>query len=293
MKLHIFVTLGFILFAIFVVWFAFFDGREERKTPQLKGKLYGAENQTFLPYPSVDWDNPTEPDLSRFLFANSWNATSAKLTTQRVPPPPDFDVVQEIKPNFSTSQELETYALFLHSSSKNVSVIAFGGSETAIDWITDVTYDQVEPKKLRVPSAGLSVHQGFYDAYASIQQQLISLTRQYPGDLYVTGYSLGGGVAQLAILDFSLDSHLKKSCTFAAPRCLSPSAAQAISHLEILRYANSEDIVPELPPSIASEIWDLDKTLFYEHVGTNYTFTDNLLTVLANHSTAYRGYLGF
>nr|WQM87122.1 esterase/lipase [Marseillevirus cajuinensis] len=217
---------------------------------------------------------------------------SAKLTTQRIPSPQDFDIVQEIKPNFSTSQELETYAIFLHSSSKNVNIISFGGSETAIDWITDVTYDQVEPKKLRVPSSGLAVHQGFYDAYLSVQQ-LVGLTRQYPGDLYLSGYSLGAGMVQLAILDFSLDSHLKKSCSFAAPRCLSPSAARAISHLEILRYANSEDVVPELPPSIASEIWDLDKTLFYEHVGTNYTFTNNLLTVLANHSTAYREYLGF
>nr|WRK65094.1 lipase [Marseillevirus futianmevirus] len=293
MKLGIFVALGFILFAIFVVWFAFFDGREERKTPQLKGNLYGADNQTFLTYPEVDWDNPTEPELSRLLFATSWNATSAKLTTQRVPSPQDFDIVQEIKPNFSTSQELETYAVFFHSSSKNVNIISFGGSETAIDWITDVTYDQVEPKKLRVSSSGLAVHQGFYDAYTSVQQQLIGLTRQYPGDLYITGYSLGAGIAQLAVLDFSLDSHLKKSCSFAAPRCLSPSAAQAVSHLEILRYANSEDVVPELPPSIASEIWDLDKTLFYEHIGANQTFTNNLLTVLANHSTAYREYLGF
>lgn len=293
MKLHVFAALGFILFAIFVVWFAFYDDKKGRKTPELKGKLYGEENQTFLPYPSVDWSNPTEPNLSRFLFSTAWNATSAKLTTQRVPPPPGFDVVQEIKPNFSTSQEFETYALFLHSSSKNVSIISFGGSETAIDWITDVTYDQVEPTKLRVSSAGLAVHQGFYDAYTSVQQQLIGLTRQYPGDLYITGYSLGGGMAQVAILDFSADTNLKKSCTFAAPRCLSPSASQFLTHLEISRYANSEDIVPELPPSIASEIWDLEKTLFYEHVGLNHTFTSNLLSVLANHSTAYREYLGF
>ena len=292
MKFQVFAVLGLLLFAIFVVWFAFCDDKN-RKTPQLKGKLYGEDNKTFLPYPSVDWQNPTEPNLSRFLFSTAWNATSAKLTTQRVPLPVDFDVIQEIKPNFSTSQEFETYALFLHSSSKNVSIIAFGGSETAIDWITDVTYDQVEPKKLRIPSTGLAVHQGFYDAYTSVQQQLVGLTRQYPGDLYLSGYSLGAGINQVAILDFSLDPRLKKSCTFAAPRCLSPKAAQVIAHLEILRYANSEDVVPELPPSIASEIWDLEKTLFYEHVGTNYTFTNNLLSVLANHSTAYRDYLNF
>ncbi|AMQ10739.1 class 3 lipase [Brazilian marseillevirus] len=291
MKSQTLLIVCLVLFAIFVLWYSFAD--KPKKVVSLKGKLYGAENQMFLQYPQVNWQAPSEQSLARLLFATAWNATSAKLTTQRVPPPPDFDIVQEIKPNFSTSKEFETYALFLHSSSKNVNIIAFGGTETAVDWITDVTYDQVQPSKLQIPTSGLLVHQGFYDAYASVQQQLIGLSRQYPGDLYITGYSLGGGLAQLCILDFSTNSSLKKSCTFAAPRCVSPKAADTLKHLDISRYANSEDIVPELPPSIASEIWDLEKTLFYEHIGTNYTFTDNKETVLANHSTAYRERLGF
>lgn len=273
----------------------FVAGKIKKIEKALPKTLYGEANKVFLQYPSVDWNTEGyDNSIAKFLFATAWNATSAKLTQRKIPVPSDFDVLVEIKPNFSTSSSLETYALFLHSTKLGISIISFGGSETSIDWITDITYDQISPQDMGLSDQNIRVHEGFYSVYVNLRNQLKQLVNQYySGTLYLTGYSLGGGLCQIASLDFADNAELAAVYTFASPRAMNNSGSEYLTSVKnYFRFANSEDIVPDLPPPIITDIWT-EKSLFFEQVGENITFTSNDLSVLANHSTAYRDYLGF
>nr|WQM87124.1 class 3 lipase [Marseillevirus cajuinensis] len=299
MKLGIFVALGFILFAVFVVWFAFFDGREERKiariTPAKGTKLYGDDNGLFLSYPSVDWEKQSSEygeDVARFLFALSWNSTSSKVTSQKVPIPSGFDTLVELKSKPWTSELQETYGLFLHSSIWNVTIISFGGTESYVDIYDDLSYSQMSPIALSVPS-GVLTHSGFYGAYMDIRSQLRELVSLHGGRIFMCGYSMGSGLLGVCALDFAKDPSLKMCLSFASPRVVNPVGREYLRDVAYYRIANSEDIVPYLPPPIISDIVDYGGTLFYEHIGENIVYTNNLLSVLNNHTTAYRKYMGF
>ena len=68
------------------------------------------------------------------------------------------------------------------------------------------------------------VHQGFYNAYASVGgyvrsdvQKLLALYRD--ASLFVTGYSLGGALATIAAADLhSVFGHIDQLYTFGCPR---------------------------------------------------------------------------
>ncbi len=298
MRLHIFVVLGFILFAIFVVWFAFFDGKDEKRariTPVKGTKLYGADNGLFLPYPAIDWKTQSSAyndDIARFLFALSWNSTSSKVTSQKVPVPPGFDTLVELKSKPWTSELQETYGLFLHSSVWNVSIISFGGTESYVDIYDDLSYSQTSPTALGVPT-GVLAHSGFYGAYMDIRSQLRELVSRHEGNIFACGYSMGSGLLGICALDFAKEPYLKMCLSFASPRVVNPAGREYLHGSPYYRVANSEDVVPYLPPPIISDIIDYGDTLFYEHLGENIVYTNNLLSVLNNHTTAYREYMGF
>lgn len=81
------------------------------------------------------------------------------------------------------------------------------------------------------PETNMLVHQGFYEAYQDIQQDLIdTLTRHYRStpkktELYISGHSLGAAIAEIALADIVLVSHelrdlvtSVKCYLFGAPR---------------------------------------------------------------------------
>ncbi|ALH06870.1 class 3 lipase [Port-miou virus] len=297
MKLHLFVLLGLLLFAIFVVWFAFYDEKKTLRFTPIKGaKLYGDDNGLFLPYPQVDWSSPTDKyndGIARFMFALSWNATSAKVTPRNVPVPPEFDTLVELKSKPWTSELQETYGIFLHSSSLGISVVSFGGTESYVDIYDDLSYSQISPTAFDLSDPNVFVHSGFYGAYMDIRTQLKDLVQKHQGPLFMCGYSMGSGVLGVCALDFVDNPELRMCISFASPRVVNPTGSRYLSSVKYYRVANSEDVVPYLPPPIISDIVDYGTTLYYEHIGENIVYTDNLLSVLNNHTTAYKNYMGF
>ena len=71
--------------------------------------------------------------------------------------------------------------------------------------------------------------------------------------IYVTGHSLGGALAMLAgqfLLSHDLHGYQRalSVCTFGAPRTGNNGFAEWFQHVDVVRYVNSEDTVPTLPP---------------------------------------------
>ncbi|WP_373545427.1 hypothetical protein [Chamaesiphon sp.] len=98
---------------------------------------------------------------------------------------------------------------------------------------------------------------GFRGIYVSLREQMINALNTIGvssvSQIYVTGHSLGGALATLAIPDILANSEFKKDkitlYTFASPRCGDSNFAekfekQGVKHW---RIANTEDFVTTLP----------------------------------------------
>ena len=71
--------------------------------------------------------------------------------------------------------------------------------------------------------------------------------------IFITGHSLGGALAMLAgqfLLSHDLHGYQKalSVCTFGAPRTGNNGFAEWFQDVDVVRYINSEDTVPTLPP---------------------------------------------
>lgn len=142
-------------------------------------------------------------------------------------------------------------------------VLAFRGTlpldtpdheQTIRDWINDLDAELVRGNGL----PGL-VHAGFWGSLDSLWPALVVEVQKRltaggaSTQLYVTGHSKGGAVADLAAMRFVIERGLRPATyTYAAPHPGDEAFAAAFGqHLEGVRYEYADDIVPLLPPSLA------------------------------------------
>jgi hypothetical protein len=74
--------------------------------------------------------------------------------------------------------------------------------------------------------------------------------------IFITGHSLGGALAMLAgflLLSYDKEGYspLLSICTFGAPRVGNQAFGRWFNAVEVVRYVNSEDTVPTVPPPTA------------------------------------------
>jgi len=72
--------------------------------------------------------------------------------------------------------------------------------------------------------------------------------------VYISGHSLGGALTMLAaqsLLAYSVEDYqdLLHVCTFAAPRTGNRDFCEWFDGVDVVRYVNTEDVVPTIPPS--------------------------------------------
>ena len=129
-------------------------------------------------------------------------------------------------------------------------VIAFRGSSSFADWLTNLNADFIQVDK------DVNVHDGFNRAFQSVFVSLVGTLRDLrqrapDAELYLTGHSLGGALAQLAALWLKLDSFdIAGIYTFGGPRVGNRGwrdLYQARLGLRTFRVVNREDPVPRLP----------------------------------------------
>jgi triacylglycerol lipase len=179
----------------------------------------------------------------------------------------------------------EPFGFVLESA--EYSVIAFRGTVSALDWITDAIARQVD---YRFVQGGGRTHQGITDIYTSLRTRLFAAAWSLPKDkpLYVTGHSLGGALAVLAAPDLAANAGIVPAVyTFGAPRVGDWRFRLLFNKLvpEAYRWQNAHDLVTHVPPilyrSPLTKRWYL-----YLHVKGRQKLSYKLDSVSANHALA-------
>lgn len=136
-------------------------------------------------------------------------------------------------------------------------VLAFRGSTTMQDWLTDLKFTQSKSKRTGLPG---KVHRGFYQSLDQEWPRLSDLLK-HAGEsgkpIWITGHSLGGGLAHLAAMRAAQEGiGVAGVYTFASPRVGNDTFASAYDRVyrgRSFRVVNSNDLVPHVPPSQPAE----------------------------------------
>ncbi len=132
--------------------------------------------------------------------------------------------------------------------SPSVLVIAFTGSQTWKDWLSNL-----DMRKVRTPFGG--VHSGFMRSFHDIQHDALpyiwtlSIVNK---PIVVCGHSRGGALAMLlAAILHHRRTPVHSVYTFCSPKVGGPDFAEYWQRTGIPLYplVNGNDVVPSLPPS--------------------------------------------
>lgn len=131
-------------------------------------------------------------------------------------------------------------------------VVVYRGTQQVKDWITNLKASKQDISSKTAAGQTIVIgqmHQGFYDAYKSIENQLDNILKALPEDypVYLTGHSLGGALA--TVTTWFIDGHRLAACyTFGAPR-VGTEKLGAHYRTPVYRVVYGPDPVPNLPPS--------------------------------------------
>ncbi len=163
-------------------------------------------------------------------------------------------------------------------------VVAFRGTSSTSDWLSDALVSQVEFGK----NAGMT-HRGFTGIYNSAREEILACLGRISPDktLYVTGHSLGGALATLCAYDAASVTKfsLPVVYTFAAPRVGDPAFAEAYGSkiASCFRVYNEVDVVPHLPPPTLT-LPKTGRTFDYKHVRHGEQLVFHKGSVAGNHA---------
>jgi hypothetical protein len=186
---------------------------------------------------------------------------------------------------FSFINDKKTSTNLVVMSNESVIVVIFRGSEVKGGFVNvrkDWLLTDAKCKMVLVPEFNNSyVHKGFWKSYSSVEDTLIkTIVQHQPGNkkIFITGHSLGGALAVLAAIDFSLHNFKPFGVyTFANPRVGGERFAEYYTQQNIptFRYVNENDIVPMMPPTqkfhrLFCPVKDKTSCGKYQHVGIVY-----------------------
>ena len=183
----------------------------------------------------------------------------------------------------------EPFAFVAYSADGAVYFVA-RGTETDSDWADDLDLRQTA---YSLASGYGNVHAGFMSIYASMSQTVLvavnSALQQLGANaktLYFTAHSLGAALSTLAVPDVLANSNLDRSkvqvfhYSLASPRVGDPDFYYQYSYqiLPTYRVINTEDVVPDLPPSVVPVLGYL-----YKHIGMTVSYTAQYDSDAGNH----------
>ncbi|WP_434390395.1 lipase family protein [Melittangium boletus] len=170
-------------------------------------------------------------------------------------------------------------------------IVAFRGTQTPEDWLHDVDFVS-EP--YRPIEGGGTVHQGFQHVYYAVRDNVLRLVKERCAgirEVLVTGHSLGGALATLALPDIVNFLRSQPEVPAGLKVLLYSLASPRAGHadfktffnawLPCWRIVNTWDVVPSVPPEL----------LGYAHVGMQSTVDSGFHLNAASNHVLDTGYL--
>lgn len=158
--------------------------------------------------------------------------------------------------DFEFFDEKDTQAFI--AGNNDMLLLAYRGTESLKDWMTDADIDLVG-------GPGGKVHEGFSMALSHVWKEVWTYIRESRKcrSLWVTGHSLGAALAALTVAKLRLekDEPVNGLYTFGHPRTGDRDFAKNFDSdfsLQTFRYVNNNDIVTRVP----------FRSMHYSHVGT-------------------------
>ncbi|MCA0984666.1 lipase family protein [Halobacillus yeomjeoni] len=226
-------------------------------------------------------------DLALNLLKIARLASTQYEKHNKFPIPKGYRLIKSFKASALGKEEWFGFII----ASKHSIIISFRGTKSPLDWLVDSEVGQVS-------FHGGKVHRGFLSVYKSCKKQIFHAYSQLIQNtedktLYITGHSLGAGLATLHALDAELsDIGFKKIVmyNYASPRVGDRHFASIYNDhvLYSVRFVNTNDLVPKLPGEVVKRE---GQTWYYTHVHSEVDFTLKYLphSVKFNHSFgAYR-----
>jgi lipase (class 3) len=182
--------------------------------------------------PFVDGTSRPDPGQPRLEKVDGWKALEDLLT------PGGF----ELRATFN----IDNVQAFLAVNPGEFAVLAFRGTANLADWGINLN-----ASRRPLPGfAGVSVHTGFWDAFAAMAGPIKAAVDQHTSSpqlgLYITGHSLGGALAQIASAVLERDN-LAACYTFGSPRVATLAFDHAVK-CPHYRGVDNWDLVPGVPP---------------------------------------------
>lgn len=165
-------------------------------------------------------------------------------------------------------------------------VLAFRGSYSVRNWITDAVFPHTQPGLCD----GCTAELGFWTAWDVVKEEILavlsSARAQNPDyKLVVVGHSLGAAIATLAATDLRNNGYAATLYAYASPRVANEALAAHITNQgNNYRFTHTKDPVPHLPPL----------ALGYVHISPEYYITSpNNVTVTTSDIQVLEGYVNF
>ncbi|NJO14529.1 MAG: DUF2974 domain-containing protein [Thioploca sp.] len=145
---------------------------------------------------------------------------------------------------------VEDTQCFIASFTKNSVLVAFRGTDSLGDWLSNLDFLGT------TPTYGV-VHKGFYNSFNEVKQPLEKeLKRLSPSSVLLTGHSLGGALATIAAAEWKNKYPITGIYTFGQPAVGKGEFLTFFSYYsnKFFRFVNGNDIVTTVPPT-------------YQHIG--------------------------
>lgn len=166
--------------------------------------------------------------------------------------------------HFHFFDQASTQAFLL--SNAELIILSFRGTQMRCvhDWMTDL-------KIARIPGCGGHLHRGFSEALDLIWDEVVAQVircRSQGQALFLTGHSLGAGLATIAAARFQASRQTVNSLyTFGSPRVGDQKFVNCFTQNlgnRTFRFVNHNDLITRMPP----------RSLGYRHVGLVLYFDD-------------------
>ncbi|KAL2830342.1 Alpha/Beta hydrolase protein [Aspergillus cavernicola] len=152
--------------------------------------------------------------------------------------------------DFSDTTITDTAGYIAVDNTNKAHVLAFRGSYSVRNWVSDATFIHKDPGLCD----GCKAEAGFWDSWVNVRddvlEQLDKAVSQNPDyQLVVVGHSLGAAVATLAAADLRHRGYSSTTLyAFAAPRVANSALASYITaQNNNYRFTHTNDPVPKLP----------------------------------------------